>query len=96
MVARELTLWYNYVGRSWNRTLSQVVYSYSEVEVRHQFACLRMTARGFGWRRNGFPKDVLSGGQPGLGRHAHWKRIKHSYSLPRAIQIHKRLRCGGE
>jgi hypothetical protein len=96
MVARGLTLWCNCVERSWQRIHFQAVCFSSEVVVRLRFASLRMTARGFGWRRNGFPKDVLSGGQPGLGRHAHWKRIKHSYSSQRAIQIHKRLRCGGE
>jgi IS66 Orf2 like protein len=57
---------------------------------------LLMTARDSGWHKNGFPKGVSSGGQPEPGRHAHWKRIKHSYSLQRVIQIRKPPRCGGE
>src|SRR3954453_14689575 len=50
---------------------------------------LAYDGQGFWLAQKRLPKDVSSGGQPGLGRHAHWKRIKHSYSLQRAIQIHK-------
>jgi hypothetical protein len=45
---------------------------------RPRFGSWPMTARGFGWRRNGCQKAALSGGRVGPGPLGGWKRIKRS------------------
>jgi hypothetical protein len=80
MDGRGLTPWFSYVGRSSTLTHFLVACLSSGAAARLRFACWRMTARDFGWRKNAFPKEGLCGGPAVPGRHARSRRIKHSYS----------------